>query len=165
MLRMVRPILGVSLLAGWLDACSRPHSNLSAVRQLAGCYQFAWKVQDPRYSEMTLPDQVRLDSEPSCPTCERDAPAAQRMALRSVGPDTATYGIGSVLRWNHLYYASWWMSGPGDSITIVFNSNWTSWETRLKPSENTLEGTSRYWSDDGGSAIASVVATRMVCPR
>ena len=165
MLLMVRLLLGVLLLAGWTGACGKPLSHLSAATQFAGCYQFTWKVQDPRYSQMTLPDQVRLDSLPSCPACERDAPAARYMALGPVVPDTATYGIDSVLPWNRLYYASWWRAGPGDSITIMFNSNWTRWETRLKSAESTLEGISRYWSDDGGSAIASVVASRMACPR
>ena len=165
---MARAFLFVALMLA--TDCSRrqraPTEMPITVTSVIGCYQFTWDRGDSALTGSSIPDFVHLDSTPACPTCQRDAPAAAYLSLGSPLPDTASNVPGQTIPWHRYYYASHWLIEPPDTVTILFNSNYTHWDVRLVSRQGAvLAGVARYWADGGvfDSGPVNVVARRRAC--
>ena len=118
---------------------------------VAGCYRFSWRRSDSLLSDRAFyPDLVRLGLEPSCPECDRDAPAAKYLSLGSPLPDTAQYVRGKPIPWYRQFYASWWQIAAPDTVLVVFNGNTVRWHVPLIRASGALRGRADWWDDGGG---------------
>ena len=128
-----------------------------------GCYLFEWSQRPFPSTSFMYPDSVRLIGTHACPECPPDSRGAQYLTLARF--DGTEAGTSSGLeRWDQVYYASWWLWSPTDSLTVVFNNNSYLWALRLAVTDDGLVGEARWSADDGGQASVPVSARRAQCP-
>ena len=145
----------VAALLALIAGCNAPGTQSARTTltsaSIAGCYRFFWRRSDSLLSDPALyPDLVRLGLEPSCPQCDRDAPAAKYFSLGSTFPDTAQYVPGKAIPWYRQFYASWWQIAAPDTVVVIFNGNTVQWRVPLTRANGALRGRANWWDDGGG---------------
>jgi hypothetical protein len=137
----------------------------------SGCARTETDVADAAADTLVsapgLPDSVRLDTAPDCPTC----PGAPRIAFaghrREPEPMTDSMAPPLPREWDRRYPSSRWTVTACDSVRMVFHDNYTGYVLALRIRGDGLHGTSRFTTHAGGappSAPHPVIATRFACP-
>jgi hypothetical protein len=162
--RLLLPVFLLTLACSHGETSGKhPQLELASV---VGCYLFSWQHGDSALTGSWVPDLVRLDSTPACPTCPPDAPAASHLQLGTPLPDTATMAPGQPIPWHRTYYASHWLLLRPDTLKVFFNSNHVHWDVRLLNHNGLFRGSGTYWSDGGtfDTAPTAVTARPVPCP-
>jgi hypothetical protein len=140
--------------------CARPDAPLTAAG-VAGCYVLEWHHGDTVYADVGFPDSVRLESGST-----GGLPGRMEVSFAGLSVPSDTLGPGDDMPWYRRYHASHWRMGSGDSIHVVFNENWTRYETALRVRGGRVEGTAAFRSDDEPAVppVVSVRGERFPCP-
>lgn len=146
-----------------LAACAGcdPLDEPLAVADVAGCYVLEWHHGDTVHANVGLPDSVRLES-----ASTGGLPGRMEVSFAGLSVPSDTLGPGDKLPWYRHFHANHWRMGIGDSIHVVFNENWTRYETALRVRGERVEGTAAFRSDYEPVVppMVSVRGERFPCP-
>ena len=157
---MIPPRPARLLLLAALAGCASADGPPTAA-DVAGCWELEWYRGDTVYAGVGLPDSVLLDSAIIQPTADQ-----RRVAFAGLSVPSDTLRPGDALPWYRHFHANHWRMGGGDSIQVVFNENWTWYDTALRVRGDRLDGIATFRSDDEPAEppTVSVRGVRFPCP-